>query len=52
MPADVPREQLASIVAVADNLDRILDQLFKTAAELKDILSKAEPGPTGKKAAE
>jgi hypothetical protein len=52
MPADVPRGQLASIAAVADDLDKILDQLFKTAAELKGILSKADPGDPGKKAGE
>jgi hypothetical protein len=46
MPADAPREQLASIAAVADDLDKLLDELFRTAAELKVILAResAEKG--------
>lgn len=39
--------QLASIAAVAEDLDRILDKLFKTAAELKVILTNVKPGVTG-----
>lgn len=41
---DAPREQLASISAVADDLDRILDKLFRNVADLKVILARAEPG--------
>lgn len=47
MPADPPREQLASIAAVADDLDAVLDKLFANVAELKAILAAAGPGETG-----
>lgn len=44
MPADAPRhagpprQQLASIAAVTDELDRHLDDLFASVARLKEIL--------------
>ena len=43
MPADEER-QLAKIAAVAEDLDRILDRLFASVAELKGMLRKPEPG--------
>ena len=49
MPDDVPRQQLASIAAIADDMDRLLDELFATTAELKLILTRPAPGtPEGK----
>ena len=53
MPGDVPREQLASIAKVADDLDKVLDELFRNAAELKKILQGAQshaPGETRREA--
>jgi hypothetical protein len=46
MPAEGPRDQLASIAAVADDLDKLLDELFRNVAELKVILAResAEKG--------
>jgi len=44
MPHDAPR-QLASIAAVTEDLDKILDRLFRNVAELKAILGKAAPDP-------
>jgi hypothetical protein len=43
---DAPRDQLASIAAVADDLDAVLDKLFASAAELKALLARAA-GDTG-----
>lgn len=47
MPADAPRQQLARVAAVTDDLDRLLDRLFQNVAELKVILAGAEPDPPG-----
>lgn len=46
MPADAPRDQLAAIAAVADDLDAVLDKLFANVAELKSVLARA--GSQGK----
>jgi hypothetical protein len=46
MPAEEAR-QLAQVAAVTDNLDKLLDRLFATVAELKVILAPAEPGAPG-----
>jgi hypothetical protein len=52
MPADAPREQLASIAAVTGELDRHLDEMFASVARLKELLArtgtdaaKGEAGP-------
>lgn len=37
---DPPRQQLASIAAVTDELDRHLDDLFASVARLKVILAR------------
>jgi len=47
MPEEAQR--LARVAAVADDLDRVLDKLFETVAELKIILERAEPGTPGAK---
>jgi hypothetical protein len=47
---DPPRDQLASISAVADDLDAVLDKLFANVAELKAVLARAAPpGKTGER---
>ena len=46
MPEEAQR--LAKVAAVADDLDRVLDKLFETVAELKIILERTEPGAPGK----
>lgn len=43
MPPDEVR-QLASIAAVTDDLDKLLDKLFENVAELKVILARTGPG--------
>lgn len=43
MHGDAPRDQLASIAAVADDLDEVLDKLFANVAELKAVLARAAP---------
>jgi len=43
MAADETR-QLASIAAVAEDLDKLLDRLFENVAELKTILARAGSG--------
>jgi hypothetical protein len=47
MPQDAPR-QLASIAAVTEDLDKILDRLFANVAELKAILGKTPDPPSGR----
>lgn len=44
---DPPRDQLASIAAVADDLDAVLDKLFASAAELKVLLARAAEDTRG-----
>jgi hypothetical protein len=44
MPDDTPREQLARIAAAADDLDKLLDKLFRNVAELKEILASTSAG--------
>jgi hypothetical protein len=50
MPGEAPRDQLASIAAVADDLDVILDKLFANVAELKVTLARARIGSQDKAA--
>jgi hypothetical protein len=50
--ARAPTAQLAMVAQKTEDLDRILDKLFVTVAELKDILSSAgEPGAPDQKEA-
>lgn len=44
MPPADEAQRLARVAAVADDLDKILDRLFATAAELKVILGRNQPG--------
>lgn len=48
MAGEAPRDQLASIAKVADDLDEVLDKLFANVAELKAVLARAgSQGKTG-----
>lgn len=41
--ADAPAERLAAVAKAADDLDAVLDKLFASVAELKAVLSRAQP---------
>lgn len=47
MAEEEARQQIARVAAVAEDLDKILDKLFATVADLKVILTSAEPGTSG-----
>lgn len=51
MPSDESR-QLAKVSAVAEDLDKLLDKLFASVAELKILLAPREPCSPEQKRAE